>query len=1351
MCIEVHVEDGETLLNVTFSAESSWKFISLEYWIGENVSSVPTESDGTIDTDRFPYYWCNSSGVYEWTDRVELKWEYNCEEASTFDLSVVSQTTFVQVYENGTVIDESEVTLFATEYQEDLYGWFDFELNCECPPLEPCTDFNQTLPPVDVEIEICIDTVDGSMEECHDILAGDSMVLGSVCTRIAEENGTDVLEVTFTALENWSFVTNEIWVGENISAVPLDEDDLDTDAFPYYWCNSSGLSVWTTTIPLKWTYLCEGMESFSLAIVAQSTLGRLLPSGAVDKDSEIVAYVYENQDVGSLYSWYDVDIMCECPPNVTTNVTDRTTPGEICIETDDQSSKDCYDILANNSFVAGSMCLEILNGTQFEVSFTATQGWAFVSSEYWIGESIGDVPLDEHDSLDIENFPYFWCNSTGLISVLDYMEMKWSYNCEDMGSFGLQMVAHFTVAQLQEDGSIDADSEMIAFAQEFQSQTSGESYGWLDFVVDCDCPGSLPPPPPANDTEICIETDGQSSKDCYDILANNSFVAGSMCLEILNGTQFEVSFTATQGWAFVSSEYWIGESIGDVPLDEDDSLDIENFPYFWCNSTGVTSVVDYMEMKWSYNCEDMGSFGLQMVAHFTVAQLQGDGSIDADSEMIAFAQEYLVQSNDQTYGWLDFVVDCACTAASPTPNIPSTHMCIDSDDNASNNECREFLVGDTESLGTVCFSISDDPMNLDVTFKASEGWAFVSTEFWVGEDVGEMPTDEDDSPDLENFPYFWCNSTGLSSVSDYVEMKWSYNCDDVDKFDLSAVAHATLGRLSKNGFVDQESEVTVFASEHTSDNGLFGWLDFVVGCKCADLEDPSRLSASVCEPSVVLVDEDFESEEDEQSWREGSEYSWSGGITTETSDLGHFLGRLGQSRERVSQNFTVPLSGGISADSVTLEFQLYQIDRWLDSEDTVTLEVGGASKVVLGELSSHPAHHFLAGEVDGISWSCNNTVSGTNLGFLPDNDAIHSVKLQIPAGFFASSGVLEIAIVVSASLDIDEQSAGIDNFKLTAHYSCDSRRQLDAIGSSGCDKSAEISHERFESGLEEGWKNGLISQHGSLGHFLGRMGVENPRSSKMFALPVDATEKVSISFHVYEFGSWNSADRILLTIGTTDVDLGIFSRESSHVLRGSVRGISWSREALPALSSSEVAVHEVFVTVPREALSTSGKLPVTFWFDLNGSITSKSGGIDNLRVVALGGCGAAQQQHDLANHHFGMSNLPEGATKKFADVSGTDESSSEAASMSSSSNAGAPVDEPSMDGNDEDDGASGPHCSAVDFPCEGGTKAYICHYSVFKGYNTYCVDEDDTDVIRFYPNDYCGPCVGGYGGKKPSL
>ena len=54
-------------------------------------------------------------------------------------------------------------------------------------------------------------------------------------------------------------------------------------------------------------------------------------------------------------------------------------------------------------------------------------------------------------------------------------------------------------------------------------------------------------------------------------------------------------------------------------------------------------------------------------------------------------------------------------------------------------------------------------------------------------------------------------------------------------------------------------------------------------------------------------------------------------------------------------------------------------------------------------------------------------------------------------------------------------------------------------------------------------------------------------------------------------------------------------------------------------------------------------------------------------------------------------------------------------------------------------------CVVEDYPCgESGDKVHACHYSKKDGYKTVCITEEESDAIRFFPKDYCGPCVGGF-------
>jgi hypothetical protein len=64
-----------------------------------------------------------------------------------------------------------------------------------------------------------------------------------------------------------------------------------------------------------------------------------------------------------------------------------------------------------------------------------------------------------------------------------------------------------------------------------------------------------------------------------------------------------------------------------------------------------------------------------------------------------------------------------------------------------------------------------------------------------------------------------------------------------------------------------------------------------------------------------------------------------------------------------------------------------------------------------------------------------------------------------------------------------------------------------------------------------------------------------------------------------------------------------------------------------------------------------------------------------------------------------------------------------------------------------------PHCAHKDYPCNGDEEnmVYVCHYSSRAGYQTFCMPEMDSDVIRFNKNHHCGPCEGWNGVERNGL
>lgn len=251
-----------------------------------------------------------------------------------------------------------------------------------------------------------------------------------------------------------------------------------------------------------------------------------------------------------------------------------------------------------------------------------------------------------------------------------------------------------------------------------------------------------------------------------------------------------------------------------------------------------------------------------------------------------------------------------------------------------------------------------------------------------------------------------------------------------------------------------------------------------------------------------------------------------------------------------------------------------------------------------------------------------------------------------------------------------------------------------------CDDVVIIANEDYEGGSTEGWSSSLIAFDSSTSHFLGRLGMENSEISKKFNVPKDAT-RVDIKFLLYELGKWEDSDKVFLRIGSTEIGLGSLTTASSS---GIVGTIAWMRSL--SVNASGLKVHRLFISVPN-AYFFFGNLQLGIRTQMSGPISLLSAGIDNLVITAYGVCDGS-------------------AFKAFTVLDGV-------------------VDEPSLEGEDAD---GSPYCSSLDFPCGDGDMVYVCHYSSLKGYQTFCIPENDSDVVQFYHTDYCGPCVGGYGGGE---
>ena len=235
--------------------------------------------------------------------------------------------------------------------------------------------------------------------------------------------------------------------------------------------------------------------------------------------------------------------------------------------------------------------------------------------------------------------------------------------------------------------------------------------------------------------------------------------------------------------------------------------------------------------------------------------------------------------------------------------------------------------------------------------------------------------------------------------------------------------------------------------------------------------------------------------------------------------------------------------------------------------------------------------------------------------------------------------------------------------------------------------------ETFKSGEAACWTNGLESVDGDSNQFLGRLGYNNDEVFRTFQVPQEATN-VILEFDFYDIGERMPKDTFILQIEQSALGLQL-DTTSNGVIE------NFPYEIVKSGSTSHVKM-----IIPRGLYQGDGQLFISFKVETTESIDDDSYGVDNFKLVAE--CPG----RELDQEQYGWKR---------------------------------PVQEPSFYV-DEDEGY---YCSAEDFPCEdeeGPGKVHVCHYSTRKGYQTFCVPEEDSEILRFYKNDYCGPCVGGYGG-----
>lgn len=245
---------------------------------------------------------------------------------------------------------------------------------------------------------------------------------------------------------------------------------------------------------------------------------------------------------------------------------------------------------------------------------------------------------------------------------------------------------------------------------------------------------------------ICISGKHvHKGKQCRPLLAGHDrdMDTGSVCVELVSTPpQLKVTFESTGDWALVRTKFWAGPSITNIPLIEDTTeVDYDEFDYFYSNYTGYKRWVATAAMtdRCGTDENDMEHFGVSMVAHAEVEQVDAYAHLVPGTQQAAYAYEHAVDGEDEWYGWFDFKVDCKCDQDNEDKTnqemeeeeekeCPEPHHLVVQ--TAPERECHTIVAGGGEmsmAAGRVCVKVIDEHV-LNGSFVPANGWTLTKNE-----------------------------------------------------------------------------------------------------------------------------------------------------------------------------------------------------------------------------------------------------------------------------------------------------------------------------------------------------------------------------------------------------------------------------------------------------------------------------------------------------------------------------------------------------------------------------------------------------------------------------------------------
>lgn len=171
--------------------------------------------------------------------------------------------------------------------------------------------------------------------------------------------------------------------------------------------------------------------------------------------------------------------------------------------------------------------------------------------------------------------------------------------------------------------------------------------------------------------------------------------------------------------------------------------------------------------------------------------------------------------------------------------------------------------------------------------------------------------------------------------------------------------------------------------------------------------------------------------EDDSGWKEVRDGKLIPAQRARNAILGNnqFLGRLSRDHPLVMKKYIVPKT----ANSITIEFEFFELDNWAGDggRDTLFITLND-HRIDLG-VFDEPCETMYQKIQDGISVRRQSLAQPSNMGFNQEFlDQAHRIVIDVPQRIY-QQGVLKVVFEADLSLSELMESAGIDNFRMTAH------------------------------------------------------------------------------------------------------------------------------------------------------------------------------------------------------------------------------------------------------------------------------------------------------------------------------